>query len=325
MTQGATGLAANGPVFRGVTHLALDAKGRLAIPAKHRDALAASTASLRTGTAGSLVLTVDPSRCLLLYPRAAWEPIQARLMALSSFNEPDPRPAAAARRPRRRRRDRRRRPHPRAARAAPLRGPRPSRRAGRPGQQVRAVGRGALGRADGAGDHVPADGAAAGARRLLALMADGGHVPVLLDEAVAALAVRPGRHLRRRHVRPRRARARDPRRARAPPAASSRSTATPPPQPRAGALARSALRVPPRVVLRAARRARARSTIARVDGVLLDLGISSPQIDDPTRGFSFRADGPLDMRMDPTRGESAAAFLARADVRELTEVHPRLW
>ena len=58
----------------------------------------------------------------------------------------------------------------------------------------------------------------------------------------------------------------------------------------------------------------------RVDGVLLDLGISSPQIDDPARGFSLRADGPLDMRMDPTRGESAAAFLARADVRELTEV-----
>ncbi len=60
--------------------------------------------------------------------------------------------------------------------------------------------------------------------------------------------------------------------------------------------------------------------IGRVAGVLFDLGISSPQIDDPARGFSFRADGPLDMRMDPTRGESAAAFLARADARELTEV-----
>ncbi len=60
--------------------------------------------------------------------------------------------------------------------------------------------------------------------------------------------------------------------------------------------------------------------IGQVDGALLDLGISSPQIDDPQRGFSFRHDGPLDMRMDPARGESAAAWLARATVRELTEV-----
>jgi 16S rRNA (cytosine1402-N4)-methyltransferase len=60
--------------------------------------------------------------------------------------------------------------------------------------------------------------------------------------------------------------------------------------------------------------------VGRVDGLLLDLGVSSPQIDDPARGFSFRFDGPLDMRMDTTRGESAADFLARADERQLTEV-----
>ncbi|PCE29383.1 16S rRNA (cytosine(1402)-N(4))-methyltransferase RsmH [Burkholderia ubonensis] len=60
--------------------------------------------------------------------------------------------------------------------------------------------------------------------------------------------------------------------------------------------------------------------VGKVSGVLLDLGVSSPQVDDPQRGFSFRADGPLDMRMDPTRGESAAEWLARASLQELTEV-----
>jgi 16S rRNA (cytosine1402-N4)-methyltransferase len=60
--------------------------------------------------------------------------------------------------------------------------------------------------------------------------------------------------------------------------------------------------------------------IGTVDGALLDLGVSSPQIDDPARGFSFRADGPLDMRMDPTRGQSAAEWLARVTERELRGV-----
>ena len=60
--------------------------------------------------------------------------------------------------------------------------------------------------------------------------------------------------------------------------------------------------------------------VDQVDGILMDIGVSSPQIDQADRGFSFRRDGPLDMRMDPQTGESAADFLARAEAREIKEV-----
>jgi len=64
----------------------------------------------------------------------------------------------------------------------------------------------------------------------------------------------------------------------------------------------------------------ARGWTGQVNGILLDLGVSSPQLDDPSRGFSFRLAGPLDMRMDPGAGLSAADWLAAADEAEISQV-----
>ena len=66
-------------MFRGITQLSLDAKGRLAIPARYRG-------ELMSFCAGRLIVTVDPSKCLLIYPQPAWEPIEQKLNNLSSFD-----------------------------------------------------------------------------------------------------------------------------------------------------------------------------------------------------------------------------------------------
>lgn len=92
--------------------------------------------------------------------------------------------------------------------------------------------------------------------------------------------------------------------------------------PQAVAHARATLGADPRVVVRHATFDRLPEFVAAasVAGVLFDLGVSSPQLDDGGRGFSFLRDGPLDMRMDPTTGASAADFVAHATEREIVEV-----
>ena len=149
-------------------------------------------------------------------------------------------------------------------------------------------------------------------------MGDGGHVPVLLEEAVAALAVKPGGT----YVDATFGRGGHSRRILAQLDARGRLIALDR-DPAAEAVARAWSDARFRFhraqfselpqILDAER-------IGKVDGVLLDLGVSSPQIDDPHRGFSLRADGPLDMRMDSTRGTSAADWLAAVTEHELRRV-----
>ena len=79
-TKATVGSEGMGLMFQGAAALSLDAKGRLAIPARHRDALV-------TASAGQLVLTAHPHRCLLLYPASAWEPISDKVLAASSLDQ----------------------------------------------------------------------------------------------------------------------------------------------------------------------------------------------------------------------------------------------
>src|SRR5215831_21019840 len=149
-------------------------------------------------------------------------------------------------------------------------------------------------------------------------MTDGGHVPVLLEESIAALAIATdGTYVdatfgRGGHARAILARL----------GASGRLVAfdrDPEAERAARAIADSRFTFERRSYSELSD-ALASLGVERIDGILFDLGVSSPQIDDPARGFSFRTDGPLDMRMDPTSGESAAAFIARATAHELREV-----
>ena len=146
------------------------------------------------------------------------------------------------------------------------------------------------------------------------------HIPVMLDEVLEGLALREnGRYLdgtfgRGGHARAILARLSDEGRL----FLMDRD-------PTAIAVAEAGLATDPRVSLRHDNFATMGEWIALeggLDGILLDLGVSSPQLDDASRGFSFMADAPLDMRMDTTRGISAADFLAEADEAEIADV---LW
>ena len=144
------------------------------------------------------------------------------------------------------------------------------------------------------------------------------HVPVMLAEAVDALAVKPdgvyldgtfGRGGHAREVLKRLG-------------AGGRLLLLDR-DPQAIAMARAEFGQDPRVQVRHgsfADLAEWDATEGGVDGVLLDIGVSSPQLDDPKRGFSFQADAPLDMRMDTSQGETAAQWIAAASERAIAEV-----
>jgi 16S rRNA (cytosine1402-N4)-methyltransferase len=151
-------------------------------------------------------------------------------------------------------------------------------------------------------------------------MAERQHIPVMLNEAVEGLAVREGgRYLDGTFGRGGHARAVLSR------LGPNGRLLLMDRDPQAIATAQKEFAGDPRVSIRHANfstLAEWDETAEGLDGVLLDLGVSSPQLDEAARGFSFMADAPLDMRMDPTQGESAADFLAHADEREIADV---LW
>jgi 16S rRNA (cytosine1402-N4)-methyltransferase len=150
--------------------------------------------------------------------------------------------------------------------------------------------------------------------------AEAAHAPVLLEEALAGLAVRPGgRYVDATYGRGGHARAVLAR------LGEGGSLVVVDRDPEAIANARQEFGADPRVRIHYATFDRLVELVgaAAADGVLLDLGVSSPQLDDPARGFSFMREGPLDMRMDPGSGPSAAEFLATAPESEIAAVIAR--
>lgn len=151
-------------------------------------------------------------------------------------------------------------------------------------------------------------------------MASQGHVPVLLDESMQALAIQQaGYYLDGTFGRGGHARALLDRLG-----PSARLLAVDR-DPEAVAVGAALAASDPRFEIEQARYsqlprlAQARGWTGRINGILLDLGVSSPQLDDPERGFSFNADAPLDMRMDPSAGQNAADWLASASEQNIAD------
>src|SRR5574337_601782 len=322
-------------MFQGETAISVDDKGRLAIPTAYRELLARVCNN-------RLVIAYNPFEpgCLWMFPQPEWERVRDQVNGLSSVK-----------------RVHRDLQLKLVVAAQPARGVRHREESGAAGdgQQVRVVERAGspcqdpsndrrggsqrgnggtqvVTRAFGERRMAPGRMGAAHERRMRAhvqvqqmdgtwAMTDSlgrRHIPVMREAVVAGLALRPdGRYLDGTFGRGGHARAILDR------LGDSGRLLLMDRDPEAIAHARCELGADPRVAVRHANFSEMSEwdeVRAGLDGVLLDLGVSSPQLDDAARGFSFQSDAPLDMRMDPTTGTSAAQFLAQADEREIADV-----
>ena len=304
-------------MFRGATLVNLDSKGRLAVPTRYRDGLIENAS-------GQLVCTIDIHHpCLLLYPLPEWEIIEQKLSRLSSMNPTERRvqrlllghasecqmdsagrlliaPVL--------------RQHAGLTKEVMLSGSSISLNCGtkRPGingsRKISTLS-----------SPLPGNCRSACRICLCKMMENYKHTTVLLDEAVNGLNIRPdgiyidGTFGRGGHSRLILSQL----------GAEGRLLAIDR-DPQAIAVAKTI--DDPRFSIvhgpfsQLADYVGERNLTGKIDGILLDLGVSSPQLDDAERGFSFMRDGPLDMRMDPTRGQSAAEWLQTADEADIAWV-----